>query len=181
MEDNDDDFFSDDGFDDIPPGTLFQLEQKAYRATQAPNPAQQHHQPQQHQESVSDVKRSSRPFSDQNHGAFSENAFTSNASLQPPPALHTGLSNEYDVWDIGELDAEVLDNGVPIQSNAALDQAATFAAAAQHQPKAAAAATAVAEDDYGDLLDPMEVEEDGASHFSDLHRAYAELSEKVAM
>lgn len=179
MEDNDDDFFSDDGFDDIPPGTLFQLEQNAYRATQAPKPAQQHHQQQQPQHSVSDVKRSSRPFFDQNRGAFSDNAFVSNASLQPPPALHTGLSNEYDVWDIGELDAEVLDNGVPIQSNAALDQAATFATA-QHQPNAATA-TAVAEDDYGDLLDPMEVEEDGASHFQDLHRAYAELSEKVFM
>ncbi|GLA83234.1 hypothetical protein AtubIFM56815_007426 [Aspergillus tubingensis] len=179
MEDNDDDFFSDDGFDDIPPGTLFQLEQNAYRATQAPKPAQQHHQQQQPQHSVSDVKRSSRPFSAQNRGAFSDNAFVSNASLQPPPALHTGLSNEYDVWDIGELDAEVLDNGVPIQSNAALDQAATFATA-QHQPNAAAA-TAVAEDDYGDLLDPMEVEEDGASHFQDLHRAYAELSEKLAL
>ncbi|OJJ72975.1 hypothetical protein ASPBRDRAFT_54747 [Aspergillus brasiliensis CBS 101740] len=181
MEENEDDFFSDDGFDDIPPGTLFQLEQNAYRATQAPKPAQQHHQQQpQQQQPVSDVKGSSRPFSVQNRGAISENAFTSNASLQPPPALHTGLSNEYDVWDIGELDAEVLDNGVPIQSNAALDQAATFAATAQHQPNAAAVA-AVAEDDYGDLLDPMELEEDGASHLPDLHRAYAELSEKLAL
>ncbi|PYI04213.1 DNA repair protein Rad26 [Aspergillus sclerotiicarbonarius CBS 121057] len=160
MEDNDDDFFSDDGFDDIPPSTLFQLEQNAYHATQVQIPQQQHQQP------VTDSAKTSRTFSDLNLDAVAANA-----------TLHTGLSNDYDVWDIGELDAEVLDDGVPIQSNAALDQAATFAASVHHPQHD----TSAGDDDYGDLPDPMEIEEEGTSRFPELHKAYAELSEKLAL
>ncbi|PWY78463.1 hypothetical protein BO94DRAFT_567906 [Aspergillus sclerotioniger CBS 115572] len=163
MEDNDDDFFSDDGFDDIPPSTLFQLEQNAYHATQVQNPQQQQKEQQQ---PFTDSAKTPRTFSDLNRDAVAANA-----------SIHTGLSNDYDVWDIGELDAEVLDDGVPIQPNAALDQSATFSASVQHQQNDASAG----EDNYGDLPDPMEVEEEGTSRFPELHNAYAELSEKLAL
>lgn len=83
MEDNDDDYFSDDGFESLPPGTLLQLEQNAYRATQAqraPSPPR----------------------------AVTPNVQTNDASLKPP-RLHTGLTSEYGALDVGELDAAVLD------------------------------------------------------------------------
>ncbi|KAL4898313.1 hypothetical protein BDV59DRAFT_166632 [Aspergillus ambiguus] len=104
MEENDDDFFSDDGFDDLPPGTLFQLEQDAYRATQAPKPELTHSRA-----AVDDGVSRSVP---------------SNHTLRPPPRLHTGLTNDYNALGVGELDAEVVnDESV---STIAFDQEGAF-------------------------------------------------------
>lgn len=90
MEDNDDDHFSDD-FDSLPPGTLYELEQNAFQATQAT--ATQHHA----QPNLNDQALAGAPAQ-------------APATLKPPPRLHTGLTNEYDTLEVGELDAEVHDN-----------------------------------------------------------------------
>lgn len=88
--DNDDDYFDDD-FDSLPPSTLYQLEQNAFQATQAPA-TQQHDQP----TVIEPVQeRASAP-------AF--------ATLKPPPRLHTGLTNDYSTLEVGELEAEIHDN-----------------------------------------------------------------------
>ncbi|RAL11401.1 putative DNA repair protein Rad26 [Aspergillus homomorphus CBS 101889] len=181
MEENEDDFFSDDGFDDLPPGTLYQLEQNAYRATQAPSQLQQQPLP--------ELTASSRPYTRPHHAIISgDNLGASNAALQPPPRLHTGLTNDYDDWDIGELDAEVLEDGVAIQSDNVLKQASAFATPAHHGDPLPHAENndfrADADDEYGYLPDPMEIEGmdlGGSSQFAELHRTHAELSEKLAM
>ncbi|RAH44279.1 putative DNA repair protein Rad26 [Aspergillus brunneoviolaceus CBS 621.78] len=182
MEENDDDFFSDDGFDDLPPGTLYQLEQNAYRATQAPATQQQ-----QQQQPLPELTVSTRPYVRSDHQTISgDNLKPSNATLQPPPRLHSGLTNDYDDWDIGELDAEVLDNGVAIQPDDALQQASVFATPAHHNEPHPHVEhgniRAEAEDEYGYLPDPMEIEGvGGSSQYAELHRTHAELSEKLAM
>ena len=89
MEDNDDDYFSDD-FDSLPPGTLYQLEQNAFQATQAPA-TQQYDQP---------------IVNEPVHAHPSDRA---PATLKPPPRLHTGLTNDYDTLEVGELEAEIHD------------------------------------------------------------------------
>lgn len=76
---DDDDYGSDD-FDSLPAGTLYELEQNAFQATQA-----------SHQ--VNPVLPT-QPF-----GALR------------PPRLHTGLTNDYNTLEVGELEAEVYDNG----------------------------------------------------------------------
>lgn len=182
MEENDDDFFSDDGFDDLPPGTLYQLEQNAYRATQAPATQQQ-----QQQQPLPELTVSTRPYVRSDHQTISgDNLKPSNATLQPPPRLHSGLTNDYDDWDIGELDAEVLDNGVAIQPDDALQQASVFATPAHHNEPHPHVEhgniRAEAEDEYGYLPDPMEIEGGGgSSQYAELHRTHAELSEKVML
>lgn len=90
MEDNDDDYFSDD-FDSLPPGTLYELEQSAFQATQAPA-TQRHAQP-----SLNDAAQAGP-------------SIQAVATLKPPPRLHTGLTNDYDTLEVGELEAEVHDN-----------------------------------------------------------------------
>jgi hypothetical protein len=90
MEDNDDDYFSDD-FDSLPPGTLYQLEQNAFQATQAPV-TQQYNQP------IVNEPLQARPSA------------RTPSSLKPPPRLHTGLTNDYDTLEVGELEAEIHDN-----------------------------------------------------------------------
>lgn len=94
MEDNDDDYFSDD-FDSLPPGTLHELEQNAFQATQAP--ASQAHAHAHGQPVLNDRARP---------GPLVRNP----ATLKPPPRLHTGLTNDYDTLEVGELEAEVHDN-----------------------------------------------------------------------
>ncbi|KAG2417020.1 hypothetical protein HFD88_008237 [Aspergillus terreus] len=106
MEDNEDDFFSDDGFDDLPPGTLFQLEQDAYRATQAQKPTTREPSVEfiDSRPAVGDyVSRSAQP-------QHADSAVPPNPTLQPPARLHTGLTNDYNALDVGELDAEVLND-----------------------------------------------------------------------
>ena len=95
MEDNDDDYFSDDGFESLPPGTLLQLEQNAYRATQA------------QQSAPSNPPRSNLPDA---QTTFTDHSTRYGTSLKAPAHLHTGLTSEYGTLDIGELDAEVLEN-----------------------------------------------------------------------
>lgn len=91
---DDDDYFSDD-FDSLPPGTLYELEQNAYQATQAPAtqaPATQHHvQPVEHAHLNARVVTPARQ----------------SMTLKPPPRLHTGLTNDYHTLEVGELGAEV--------------------------------------------------------------------------
>lgn len=92
MENYDDDYFSDDGFESLPPGTLLELEQNAYRATQAQRPPAEPSNPPvlPNPQTVQFIRY--------------------DASLNPPAHLHTGLTSEYGGLDVGELDAEVLDH-----------------------------------------------------------------------
>ncbi|KAE8378679.1 hypothetical protein BDV26DRAFT_260982 [Aspergillus bertholletiae] len=114
MEEKDDDFFSDDGFDDLPPGTLFQLEQNAVLANQAAQP--------QPQAPVPLGQPSRTPARHDFPAAASEPSFLSNASLNPPVRLHTGLTGDYDALDVGELDVVVLEDEA--ESMHGLDQPA---------------------------------------------------------
>ncbi|OJJ44137.1 hypothetical protein ASPZODRAFT_18901 [Penicilliopsis zonata CBS 506.65] len=112
MEDNDEDFFSDDGFDSLPPGTLFELEQSAYQATQA-----QRAQSQQPTAQEYSPAQSGPP----------DRQIRSRSALNVPSRLHTGLTSEYGTLDVGDPDAEVLEDD-NIQS-AALGQ---YAAVQEH-------------------------------------------------
>lgn len=93
MEDDDDDYGSDE-FDSLPPGKLYELEQNAFKATQAsasqyrPNPINNN-----------PVLRTQAVPLNNNAGPF-----------RPPPRLHTGLTNDYNTLEMGELEAEVYDN-----------------------------------------------------------------------
>ncbi|KAJ5090282.1 hypothetical protein N7532_008966 [Penicillium argentinense] len=89
---DDDDYFSDD-FDSLPPGTLFELEQNAYQATQAP--ATQHH---------------GQADEDAKLHAEATAAVRQPATLKQPPRLHSGLTNDYHTLEVGELEAEVHDD-----------------------------------------------------------------------
>ncbi|KAJ5899795.1 hypothetical protein N7495_004539 [Penicillium taxi] len=88
MEDNDDDYFSDD-FDSLPPATLFELEQSAWQASQAPAT-------QQYVQQV--INNTVLPA-----GVSAQRS----EALKQPPRLHTGLTNDYDTLEVGELEAEV--------------------------------------------------------------------------
>ena len=93
MEDDDDDYGSDE-FDSLPPGTLYALEQNAFQATQA---------------SASQYR--SNPINSNSVLGAQAVPLNNNAgSLRPPPRLHTGLTNDYNTLEVGELEAEVYDN-----------------------------------------------------------------------
>jgi hypothetical protein len=91
---DDDDYFSDD-FDSLPPGTLYELEQNAYQATQAPatqaSVTQHHVQPIEHAHLNAKVATPAQQ----------------STTLRPPPRLHTGLTNDYLSLEVGEPEAEV--------------------------------------------------------------------------
>ncbi|KAJ5794389.1 hypothetical protein N7457_000988 [Penicillium paradoxum] len=93
MEDDDDEYGSDE-FDSLPARTLYELEQKAFQATQAPA-SQYHAQP-----------INSNPVLRSQPRQLLGNV----GSLRPPPRLHTGLTNDYNTLEVGELEAEVYDN-----------------------------------------------------------------------
>jgi hypothetical protein len=93
MEDDDDDYGSDE-FDSLPPGTLYELERNAFQATQA-SASQYHSNP-----------INSNPLLGAQAVPLSNNA----GSLRQPPRLHTGLTNDYNTLEVGELEAEVYDN-----------------------------------------------------------------------
>lgn len=95
MEDNDDDYFSDD-FDSLPPGTLYELEQNAFQATQAP---------------VTQYEQKQVVGNDYLHSQQAPSVPQVAATLKPPPRLHSGLTNDYDTLGVGELEAEVHENG----------------------------------------------------------------------
>ncbi|CAG7926675.1 unnamed protein product [Penicillium olsonii] len=84
MDDDDDDYGSDE-FDSLPAGTLYELEQNAFQATQA----------------------SARPVNPVLPTQPDRPSF--NGALKPP-RLHTGLTNDYNTLEVGELEAEVYDN-----------------------------------------------------------------------
>ncbi|KAJ5417679.1 uncharacterized protein N7487_001229 [Penicillium crustosum] len=94
MEDDDDDYGSDE-FDSLPPGTWYALEQNAFQATQAS--ASQYH----HSNPIN-----TNPVLHAQPVSLNDNA----GSLRPPPRLHTGLTNDYNTLEVGELEAEVYDN-----------------------------------------------------------------------
>ncbi|KAF7173242.1 hypothetical protein CNMCM6106_007346 [Aspergillus hiratsukae] len=157
MEDKDDDFFSDDGLEDLPPSTLLQLEQNAYLATQA-------HRPAQPESSVYNAPpphaQVNRPFQ-----VAESRSTLINATLKPPARLHTGLTNDYDSLDVGELDAEVLDDdtGLPV----ALDQ------------PPASAGQAVPLRNESDL-EPMEIEGGLENPYqANMYETYNVLEEKL--
>lgn len=95
MEDDDDDYGSDE-FDSLPPGTLYELERKAFQATQTSAAQYQYH---------------AQPISS-HLGLRAQTAQPNNndGSFRPPPRLHTGLTNDYNTLEVGELEAEVYDN-----------------------------------------------------------------------
>lgn len=95
MEDNDDDYFSDD-LDSLPPGTLYELEQNAFQATQAP---------------VTQREQKQVAGNDYFHSQPAPSVPQAAAALNAPPRLPTGLTNDYDTLGVGELEAEVHDNG----------------------------------------------------------------------
>ena len=173
MDDHDEDFFSDDGFDDLPPGTLLQLEEAAYRSTPA---VQQNPQP-----------PPTRPEEPPQYDASESigQSGPANSNLKPPP-LHTGLTNEYGGLDVGELDAEVLHDDTG--STNALDQAMAFAgqqAPLQHhvQEQMQQDYTPVAEENHmlyhapaDDTMGDIEGEE---LFHRDMHEAHNALAEKV--
>lgn len=163
MDDHDEDFFSDDGFDDLPPGTLLQLEEAAYRNTPA---VQQNPQP-------PPARREEPPQYD-----ASESIGQSGPVNSKPPPLHTGLTNEYGGLDVGELDAEVLDDDT--RSTSALDQAMAFAG---QQAPLQQEYTPVAEENQmlyhppgDDTMGDIEGEE---LFHPDMHEAHNALAEKV--
>lgn len=102
---DDEDFFSDVDFDDLPPGTLVQLEQNAYDSTQA-------------------VQQASLAPPPDNAPRDPGQSNVTGTSFRPPQ-LHTGLTSDYAGLDVGELDAEVLEDDAG--STNALGQALVFA------------------------------------------------------
>ncbi|KAI9376655.1 hypothetical protein BJX61DRAFT_488646 [Aspergillus egyptiacus] len=160
MEDNDDDFFSDDGFGDLPPDALYQLEQDAFRATQAEKPTQPEptvqvdYVPEDATNRYPQFEGSRRPGP----------SVASKSTLQPPAHLHTGLTSDYGALDVGELDAEVLDDGAG--SALALDETIAFSNPPPHHRE-----TIVLDDDD----QPMQ-----ASPFqAELHQEYEVLAQKL--
>jgi hypothetical protein len=87
--DDDDDYGSDE-FDSLPASTLYELEQNAFQATQAAS-----HQAASQAQPVNPLR--------------TQPSFNAGA-LRPPPRLHTGLTNDYNTLEVGELEAEVYDN-----------------------------------------------------------------------
>ncbi|KAH2565765.1 hypothetical protein KXV42_001479 [Aspergillus fumigatus] len=159
MEDKDDDFFSDDGLEDLPPSTLLQLEQNAYLATQAQKPAQS--------EASIHTAPTSHAQVDRQFAVAESRSIPINATLKPPARLHTGLTNDYDSLDVGESDAEVLDgdSGFPV----ALDQ----------PPASAGQAVPLRNES---ALEPMDIEEGrGNPYQANIYEAYNALEEKLRL
>ncbi|CRG83169.1 Stress response protein NST1 [Talaromyces islandicus] len=101
--DSSDDGFSDDGFDSLPAGTLLELEQSAWQATQAP-PRNQ----------IPDV------VPRRNVGTFNA------ASLLKPAPLQRQASSLYENTDLGDWDAEILeDNNKHVETLAQFDPRGT--------------------------------------------------------
>ncbi|CAG8931733.1 unnamed protein product [Penicillium salamii] len=86
----DDDDYGSDEFDSLPAGTLYELEQNAFQATQ-----------------VQATQASARPVNPVLPTQPTQPSF--NGALKPP-RLHTGLTNDYNTLEVGELEADVYDN-----------------------------------------------------------------------
>ncbi|KAL4796111.1 hypothetical protein BDV19DRAFT_361524 [Aspergillus venezuelensis] len=153
MEAIDDDFFSDDGFDDLPADALQQLEHEAFRATQA-GPSTQ---------AAPEARVNWAPQDAVNPYPQIETSNPASSTLQPPAHLHTGLTNDYGALDVGELDAEVFDDGV------ALDDTVAFSERASHNGHD----TIVIDDDK-----PMQAD-GGQSYYSALHKDHEVLTTQL--
>ncbi|KAL4940357.1 hypothetical protein BDV06DRAFT_224180 [Aspergillus oleicola] len=153
MEAIDDDFFSDDGFDDLPADALQQLEHEAFRATQA-GPSTQ---------AAPDTRVNWAPQDVVNPYPQIEPLKAASTTLQPPAHLHTGLTNDYGALDVGELDAEVFDDGV------AWDETVAFSERPSHYGHDAI----VIDDD-----EPMQAE-GGQSYYSVLHKDHEVLTTQL--
>ncbi|KAJ5584171.1 uncharacterized protein N7459_003971 [Penicillium hispanicum] len=128
MENNDDDCFSDDfDFDSLPPGTLYELEQNAYQATQPPTT--------QHYNAQLD------PHAHVDFHAQAATSLHQSESLKASGRLHSRLTNEYDTLEVGELEAEVHDN---VNGQSALPQDNHVMVAENEWP---------ADDEIGDAMD----------------------------
>ncbi|CAG8421885.1 unnamed protein product [Penicillium salamii] len=86
----DDDDYGSDEFDSLPAGTLYELEQNAFQATQ-----------------VQATQASARPVNPVLPTQPTQPSF--NGALKPP-RLNTGLTNDYNTLEVGELEADVYDN-----------------------------------------------------------------------
>jgi hypothetical protein len=114
--DSSDDDFSDDGFDSLPPSTLLQLEQLAHQARQSQG-----------------ADHASRTLQDTafNTGTYHDNEL----SLKAPVLDHQGLSSEYGDMDVGELDAEVLEDAdETLQDNGAEHHEASISLPVERHP-----------------------------------------------
>lgn len=166
MDDHDEDFFSDDGFDDLPPATLLQLEQNAYRSTQAQQPNPPRPPP---------AKPSEPPRSFASRDIAHSGPATTNSN---PPQLQSGLTNDYGNLDVGELDAEVLDDD--IGSTSALDQAMAFAEQNALQQQQGHAPVEDRNPQFYNHLADDRTDEDFIGDESGINDAYNSLMEKVA-
>ena len=173
MDDNDEDFFSDDGFDDLPPGTLLQLEENAVRATQWSQPT-----------APSGLKVPSFRMDvteddlsvplDQRVPSRDPTALPP----PPPPRLHTGLTGDYGALDVGELDAEVFDDGSAIVLDETLTHPEQQNLPVPHAFQVHNADQAPIVQDHS--AEYMEVERDFSPHGAQLQHDYNLLMEKVA-
>ncbi|KAL4786754.1 hypothetical protein BJX76DRAFT_88466 [Aspergillus varians] len=157
MEDIDDDFFSDDGFEDLPPDALQQLEHDALRATQGEQTTQLEPGTRLDWASRDVIHRYPQP----------EQTNVANATLQPPAYLHTGLTNDYGALDVGELDAEVFDEGPSFA--AALNETISF----PNQSSNYVHDTIILDEE-----EPMQ-NEGGPSLYSALRKEHDELAAKL--
>ena len=155
MEAIDDDFFSDDGFDDLPADALQQLEHEAFRATQA-GPSTQ---------AAPETRVSWTPQDAVNPYPQIETSKAASTTLQPPAHLHTGLTNDYGALDVGELDAEVFDDGVTLDDTVAFSE----------RPSHYGHDTIMIDDD-----EPMQAE-GGQSYYSALHKDHEALTTQVCI
>ncbi|KAL5047034.1 hypothetical protein BDW71DRAFT_49623 [Aspergillus fruticulosus] len=154
MEDFDDDVFSDDGFDDLPPDALEQLEQDAVRATQAEPLTQREQEPRQNWAERDAAIRYPQINS----------VNVANSTLRPPAQLHTGLTNDYGSLDVGELDAEVFDDGATV----GLNETVAFSGRPSHYAHGTV------------ILDEEPTQTDGGpSFFSALQREHELLAAKL--
>ncbi|KAL3477927.1 hypothetical protein BJX99DRAFT_225109 [Aspergillus californicus] len=161
MEAIDEDSYSDDGFDDIPEDALQRLEQDAFRTTQIQGPTQP--------DLAGPVTWDSRDYTDHYSRLESTRrpgpSNVASTTLQPPANLHTGLTNEYGALDVGELDAEVFDDGA--EPGVALDQTIAFSDRSPYHHE-----TIVLDDE-----ETMQAEGD-SSVFPALHQEYELLKQK---
>lgn len=165
MDNHDEDFFSDDGFDDLPPATLLQLEQSAYRSTQA----------QQQKPSLPPPARPSEPPRDFVSRDIGQSGPPNTNSI--PSRLQSGLTNEYGNLDVGELDAEVFADD--LESTSLVDKAIAFTKLDVYQQQGHARAVDKNPQAYDCPTDDY-MDEDLIGDEPGINDAYNSLMEKVA-
>lgn len=165
MDDHDEDFFSDDGFDNLPPATLLQLEQSAYHSTQAQQQKPSHPPPTRPPEPL-------RTFAPQDIG---QSGPANTNSI--PSRLQSGLTNEYGDLDVGELDAEVFADD--LESTSLVDKAIAFAQLDAYQQQGHAPVVDRNPQAYASPAEDY-MDEDLIGDEPGINDAYNSLMEKVA-